>query len=185
MFRRWVNGSGMGKKFVLYQMGGGWGKANAEVATFSDKYGPCCTSTPIEPSHAPHHLEPYLRPTRRPARPQTGGPTSSTTARAMANTALPPLRRERVSEKFRHVHPGSNDQYASCTCAPPSHVMTLRNFDTSTCSRVKDFRENFRRTSALTQTLPERVRIRASKGRHRRSSVDPASDRGCIMARQV
>ena len=41
MFRRWINGSGIGKKFVLYQMGGGWGKANAVVSTFSDKYGPC------------------------------------------------------------------------------------------------------------------------------------------------
>ena len=41
MFRRWVNGSGMGKTFVLYQMGGGWGKANAVVSTFTDKYAPC------------------------------------------------------------------------------------------------------------------------------------------------
>jgi hypothetical protein len=81
MFRRWLNGSGYGKQFVLYQvntahctsathctltqalraapssfrtlytapgallrhkMGGGWGKANAAVSTFSKgKYGPC------------------------------------------------------------------------------------------------------------------------------------------------
>jgi hypothetical protein len=42
MFRRWLNGSGYGKQFVLYQMGGGWGKANAVVKTFSEsKYGPC------------------------------------------------------------------------------------------------------------------------------------------------
>ena len=42
MFRRWLNGTGYGKQFVLYQMGGGWGKANAVVSTFSKgKYGPC------------------------------------------------------------------------------------------------------------------------------------------------
>ena len=43
MFRRWLNGTGgIGERFVLYQMGGGWGKANAVVATFSKgKYGPC------------------------------------------------------------------------------------------------------------------------------------------------
>jgi len=46
MFRRWVNGSGYGKKLVLYQMGGGWGKANAAVVSFNKgpndkKYFPC------------------------------------------------------------------------------------------------------------------------------------------------
>jgi hypothetical protein len=41
MFRRWLNGSGIGKEFVLYQMGGGWGKANAVVKKFSTKYSPC------------------------------------------------------------------------------------------------------------------------------------------------
>ncbi len=41
MFRRWLNGSGIGKEFVLYQMGGGWGKSNAVVKTFSTEYDPC------------------------------------------------------------------------------------------------------------------------------------------------
>ena len=41
MFRRWINGSGIGKEFVLYQMGGGWGKANAVVKKFSTAYNPC------------------------------------------------------------------------------------------------------------------------------------------------
>ena len=43
MFRRWLNGTGgIGEKFILYQMGGGWGKANAVVETFSKgKYEPC------------------------------------------------------------------------------------------------------------------------------------------------
>eukprot|EP00035_Acanthoeca_spectabilis_P038317 m.52169 g.52169 ORF g.52169 m.52169 type:complete len:397 (+) comp9086_c0_seq2:79-1269(+) len=41
MFRRWLNGSGLGKEFVLYQMGGGWGKANAVVKTFTSAYNPC------------------------------------------------------------------------------------------------------------------------------------------------
>ena len=41
MFRRWINGSGIGKEFVLYQMGGGWGKSNAIVKNFSTSYSPC------------------------------------------------------------------------------------------------------------------------------------------------
>lgn len=34
LFRRWVDEPGEGKQWVVYQMGGGWGKANAALGTY-------------------------------------------------------------------------------------------------------------------------------------------------------